>query len=83
MAGSPRNCCAFNTPDRLRGGKVPGGSATKALCHHLIQGTKPGGRNADYDGAASVWMSCFNHDTAGLLLYSQLGFVPTHRPFLS
>ncbi|WP_236247759.1 GNAT family N-acetyltransferase [Pseudomonas mosselii] len=26
--------------------------------------------------AREVWVSCFNHNTAGLLLYPQLGFVP-------
>ena len=26
--------------------------------------------------ASEVWVSCFNHNTAGLLLYPQLGFVP-------
>ncbi|MNE81867.1 Acetyltransferase (GNAT) family protein [compost metagenome] len=26
--------------------------------------------------AREVWVSCFNHNTAGLLLYPQMGFVP-------
>ena len=26
--------------------------------------------------AREVWVSCFNHNTAGLLLYPQLGFTP-------
>jgi ribosomal protein S18 acetylase RimI-like enzyme len=26
--------------------------------------------------ARAIWVSCFNHNTAGLLLYPQLGFVP-------
>ena len=26
--------------------------------------------------AREIWVSCFNHNTAGLLLYPQLGFVP-------
>lgn len=26
--------------------------------------------------AKEVWVSCFNHNTAGMLLYPQLGFVP-------
>ncbi|WP_248918777.1 GNAT family N-acetyltransferase [Pseudomonas entomophila] len=26
--------------------------------------------------AREVWVSCFNHNTAGLLLYPRLGFVP-------
>ncbi|WP_194788965.1 GNAT family N-acetyltransferase [Pseudomonas sp. UFMG81] len=26
--------------------------------------------------AKEVWVSCFNHNTAGLLLYPQLGFLP-------
>ncbi|MHC6227266.1 GNAT family N-acetyltransferase [Pseudomonas sp. X10] len=26
--------------------------------------------------AREVWVSCFNHNTAGLLLYPQLGFAP-------
>ncbi len=26
--------------------------------------------------ARELWVSCFNHNTAGLLLYPQLGFVP-------
>lgn len=28
--------------------------------------------------AREVWVSCFNHNTAGLLLYPQLGFTPFH-----
>lgn len=28
--------------------------------------------------AQEIWVSCFNHNTAGLLLYPQLGFTPFH-----
>ncbi|MDH0302778.1 MULTISPECIES: GNAT family N-acetyltransferase [unclassified Pseudomonas] len=30
----------------------------------------------DQFAARELWVSCFNHNTAGLLLYPQLGFVP-------
>ena len=58
----------------------------RQLGHHQqlvgVAGPFVGGDRGDIDlarqqySAREVWVSCFNHNTAGLLLYPQLGFTP-------
>jgi ribosomal protein S18 acetylase RimI-like enzyme len=46
----------------------------KGVARYLVQSMIALAR--EQFAAREVWVSCFNHNTAGLLLYPQLGFVP-------
>lgn len=46
----------------------------KGVARYLVQSMLALAR--EQFAARELWVSCFNHNTAGLLLYPQLGFVP-------
>ena len=53
---------------------VAPGARGRGVARYLVQSMIALAR--EEFSACEVWVSCFNHNTAGLLLYPQLGFVP-------